>query len=360
VDFIRCSFIILLFWLGGCAKFSYLLKQGVGQIRLISGGRLNKELINDSQTDPKVKNKLKKIEQYKNFFYSYFSKNKTEIYSKTILLDRDAVSYLLTLSPYDRIKAKEECFPVVGCFPYIGFFKFDDAKKYAQNGSNIEMRSYIRPVYAYSTLGNFNDRILSSFFRYDNFDLAELIFHEIFHTIFFVKDEVSLNENLAGFFAEELTKIYFKDDLKYGEEKEEEKIKQTIFSHEISQGVQKLNGELRKQEEQKKARLSKLEADHVIEDFLKKELEPGLKKACVKASLSQGKCVFNFKDWNSARLAAFGTYNSGQEKIENFFIESKLTLKQYLELLEKEYEIFKKEKNKSDNNFENYFYQKND
>src|SRR5690606_28211743 len=54
--------------------------------------------------------------------------------------------------------------------------------------------------------------ILSSFFYYDDLDLAELIFHELFHTIFFIKDDVDLNENLANYFGKELVRLYFKDD----------------------------------------------------------------------------------------------------------------------------------------------------
>ena len=66
-------------------------------------------------------------------------------------------------------------------------------------------------MHAYSTLGYFNDHILSSFFYYNEHQLAEMIFHELFHTIFFVKNEVDLNENLAQYFAQQLTMEFFKD-----------------------------------------------------------------------------------------------------------------------------------------------------
>ena len=59
--------------------------------------------------------------------------------------------------------------------------------------------------------GKYNDRIISSFFRYDERRLANLIFHELFHAVFFIKDEVKANENLASFFARELAKEYFSD-----------------------------------------------------------------------------------------------------------------------------------------------------
>ena len=86
-----------------------------------------------------------------------------------------------------------------GCFPYLGFFKEGEAKKYAMKQEENGFSTYTRPVYAYSSLGHWNDRILSSFFHFDSRELANLVFHELFHHIFFIKNEVSLNENLATF-----------------------------------------------------------------------------------------------------------------------------------------------------------------
>ena len=61
--------------------------------------------------------------------------------------------------------------------------------------SNKGFSSHVRPVNAYSTLGHFNDRVLSSFFNYNEKGLANLIFHELFHSILFFKNGVNLNEN---------------------------------------------------------------------------------------------------------------------------------------------------------------------
>ena len=85
--------------------------------------------------DPKVskinKDKIELIGKYKEYFYNYFKRKSTPIYSKTMILDSEAVSYLVITSKKDEIKALNECFPFVGCFPYLGFFKKRSAKKYA-------------------------------------------------------------------------------------------------------------------------------------------------------------------------------------------------------------------------------------
>ena len=62
--------------------------------------------------------------------------------------------------------------------------------------------TYRRPVTAYSSLGNFDDPILSTFFLFSEKGLIELVFHELYHTLFFVKNQVDLNENLATYFSQ--------------------------------------------------------------------------------------------------------------------------------------------------------------
>ena len=163
----------------------------------------------DPLTSQVVKKKIKKIEDYKDYFYKFFKREVKGHYEKTTLLGRDAVTYLVTASPFNKIAPREECFPFVGCFPYLGFFNKKSALKHQEILEKEDWVTWMRPVYAYSTLGNFNDPILSSFFRYDDEVLAELIFHELFHTIFFIENEVQLNENLANFFSAKLVAKYF-------------------------------------------------------------------------------------------------------------------------------------------------------
>ena len=43
-------------------------------------------------------------------------------------------------------------------------------------------------------------------------ELAELIFHELFHGTIYVSGQVDLNENLAEFIAEKATLVFFNSD----------------------------------------------------------------------------------------------------------------------------------------------------
>ena len=188
---------LLLF--SGCAKVSYVLNQGVGQLKLQNNGQDNDKVLKDPLVKEKDKEKIRKIGEYKDYFFSYFNQKRTAIYSKTSILKQEAVSYLVIASQYDEVKAKEEKFPFVGKFPYLGFFDEKDAISHQKKLELLDYITWRRPVYAYSTLGYLTDNILSSFFYYNEFDMAEMIFHELFHTVFFIKNEVDLSENIAKF-----------------------------------------------------------------------------------------------------------------------------------------------------------------
>ena len=50
---------------------------------------------------------------------------------------------------------------------------------------------------AYSTLGYFNDPMLSTVIRYPDTEVARLIFHELAHQVAYAKDDTVFNESFA-------------------------------------------------------------------------------------------------------------------------------------------------------------------
>ena len=323
-----------LFLSTSCAKISYLYNQGKGQFQLLYQGRLNHKVLNDPRISSKDKDKIKKIIKYKKWFYSYWGDKESNIYNKTTFLKDKAVSYLLIASPYDHIEAKKECFPFMGCFPYLGYFKREDALKRAKELEDDDWITFIRPVYAYSTLGKLNDRILSSFFHYDDQDLAELIFHELFHTLFFIKNEVKLNENLANFFATQMRALYFK---------EKPFIKKHELLHEsMLTQIKKLN-EIYSQENN----LTKSKAKNILNRFIEKQFYPSLLQHCKQYKIHP--CYpLRQKNWNNASLAAFLTYESEEEKIRNLYQQLKkeknLSIKEFFFYIKDQYKNYRNKK----------------
>lgn len=206
----KIAWILLSFFLLSCSKTHYLIKQGLGQVALEWNDRDVVDVLNDPKISNEIKNKIKLIEEAKAYFYKSMAAKPTAIYDEVKFLDQDAVSYLVTVTPHDSLRPVMVSFPFYGQFPYLGFFSVEDAKEYAKEWSEKEHFSFMRPVYAYSTLNQWiaDDNILSSFFHYDDFSLVHMIMHELIHTVFFVKNEVSFNEHVAEYLAEILSNLF--------------------------------------------------------------------------------------------------------------------------------------------------------
>jgi predicted aminopeptidase len=347
---LKIAFLCILL-LSSCAKVGYVFEQGVGQFSLLMSGVDNEKMLKDPKVKPEHKEKIRKIEKYKKYFYEYFERKTTDIYSETTILKGDAVTYLVISSPFDKIEALEECFIFAGCFPYLGFFKESSAKEFAKDQEEDGLVTYIRPVYAYSTLGNFEDNILSSFFYYDDIGLAELVFHELFHTIFFAKDEVDLNENLANYFGQEMVLDYFKLDEMQKKERKASREKSSNLSMEVVVQAKKLQ-ELYKLKTPK----TKKDSEVLLAQFLKESFIPSLEKKCTELGIDFKKCFPLKRSWNNASLAAFLTYEKSMDKIHSIRDSKGLSLKDFFSYIEKEYNSYRDKGSKD--SFEAWFLNK--
>lgn len=323
----------------GCTMVSYLSEQGIEQMKIQWNGIKNEEFLDDPHISNEFKHKVMLVGEYKKFFYNYFKKKPTGIYSKTTMLPSKAVTYLVIASPHYKIEAHEFKFPLMGNFPYIGFFKKESAEKFAERlNSNENLVTYVRPVYAYSSLGYFEDRILSSFFHYDDIELAELVFHELFHTVFFIKDEVDLNENLANLFGKELLYEYFKDAPSLKDHFETQKKKDLL-----SDRVVDLIGILQNEFEKLGGFITDKKADILTKRFVNEVFLPELNEYCFKLKLPVDDCDIR-EEWNQASFAAFLTYEENQDFLKNIKLENNFNLHQFLGWLKKEHKIFESQK----------------
>ncbi|MFG1506136.1 aminopeptidase [Halobacteriovorax sp. ZH5_bin.2] len=323
-----------------CAKISYLTEQGIGQVDILWSARKNHEVLEDPKVSEEYKAKIKQIETYKTYFYNYWQRPSTDIYSKTTLLKSRAVTYLVIASRPNEIKARKECFTFYGCFPYLGFFKEESATEFAKGLEREGYETYTRDVLAYSTLGNFDDPILSSFFEYGKYSLTETVFHELFHTIFFAKSEVDLNENLANYFGEQMLIEYYKDDKEldgYFKNLElNSKLKKAVTDH-----AQKLK-DILKQDDWENAK----------KEYLSKTMPKELTSLCTKLEVTN--CWPAKMEWNTASLAAFMTYEKSQSYITQYAKQFNGDLKALFANIEQRYEKYLDDD--IEGSFENYLF----
>jgi len=130
-------------------------------------------------------------------------------YSQYAEVDSSALVWVLTAAPKDKLEPMTWWFPFVGSVPYKGYFDKSDAESEAKKLEAKGFDTFVRPSAAFSTLGWFNDPVLSTMIQSDEVGLVDTVLHELLHRTLWVKGGVDFNESLANFVGGELTKQFF-------------------------------------------------------------------------------------------------------------------------------------------------------
>jgi predicted aminopeptidase len=136
-------------------------------------------------------------------------------YSTYSYVDRPDLTYILTAAPKTELKPYTWWFLVVGRVPYKGYFSREEAETAAEELRADGYDTNVRTSAAFSTLGWFDDPLLGHLLKYDKVTLAEVIFHELFHSTLYVKGAGNFNESVANFVGGHAAIDFFRD--KFGE-----------------------------------------------------------------------------------------------------------------------------------------------
>lgn len=199
----------------------YGIRQASGQLHIIYNARPVEEYLNDSTVSQEVKDKLKLVDDVKSFAHERLHLAETNNYTEMYDQQGQPVLWVVTGCEPFSFQPYQWTFPVLGSVPYKGFFKKHLADQELEEIKGKGLDAGMRTVGGWSTLGWFNDPILSEMLSRSNGDLANLIIHELVHSTIFVKDSVEFNENLASFIADKGTLIYMSE--KFGADSDEMK-----------------------------------------------------------------------------------------------------------------------------------------
>ena len=177
----------------------YLSRAGWEEARILAGRQKIERLVEDPRTDEATRAKLQLVMAARSFARDSVGLDVGESFTTYSRLRRDTLVLVLSAAYRDRLEPHTWWFPIVGRVPYKGFFDFDAAQKAARDLQAEGLDTYLRPSAAFSTLGWFNDPLLSTTLRYDSLDLANTVIHEVTHNTFYAPGQAVFNESFATF-----------------------------------------------------------------------------------------------------------------------------------------------------------------
>ena len=118
-------------------------------------------------------------------------------YSDYVQLEQPYVLQNLFAADEFSTQLHRWCYPIVGCAGYRGYYDEELLAGYVNQLKAQNFDIYIGYVPAYSTLGWFDDPVLSSFIDWPDYRFAGLLFHELTHQRIYIDDDTQFNESLA-------------------------------------------------------------------------------------------------------------------------------------------------------------------
>ena len=183
--------------LSGCETLAYYAQAIGGQLSLMASAQPVASVLADPATPQALRERLELARSIRDYASRELRLPDNGSYRSYADLGRPYVVWNVVAAPEFSLEPVESCFPVAGCVPYRGFFAREDAERHAGGLHAAGNDVSVRGVPAYSTLGRFDDPLLSSFIRHPDAELARLIFHELAHQLLYVKSDSTFNESFA-------------------------------------------------------------------------------------------------------------------------------------------------------------------
>jgi predicted aminopeptidase len=181
----------------GCATLRYYSQAVNGQIDLMRRAvPIDEQLARDA-VPAALRAKLEAVLRIRKFASHDLGLPDNGSYKSYADLGRPFAVWNVFAAPAYSVEPVTSCFVFAGCVSYRGYFSEADAEAEGAARRAQGYDAYVGGVPAYSTLGWFDDPVLSTFIRYPDAELARLIFHELAHQLLYVKSDTRFNESFA-------------------------------------------------------------------------------------------------------------------------------------------------------------------
>ena len=181
----------------GCANLDYYRQAIGGHLEIMAKRRDIDAIIEDPNTNPTVRGKLRQVERMRQFSERELILPADGSYRTYVDLGRPYVTWTVVAAPELSLAPLNWCFPVVGCLAYRGYFSREAAQAYAGELRAAGYDVHVSGASAYSTLGWFDDPVLNTMLGRRDWQLAGFIFHELAHQRLYLQGDSTFSESYA-------------------------------------------------------------------------------------------------------------------------------------------------------------------
>lgn len=220
-------------------------------------------------------------------------------------------------------------FPIVGKAPYLWFFRMKDAKPWMEKYKSKGWDVWLRSARAYSTSGWFRDPITPAILNSDEWNLAELIAHELAHSTIWKRGYADFNETFASIVGEKIADHWivarFGADSAEIRRAREHREDQRIFVNIINGLYDELDTVYRDKQLTDEQKLK-----------LKNQLIGSLENRVLNSDLLDKTGYTDYirrEPWNNARLAQYRIYNCSREMFEVLLVKHNGNIRSFIKKL---------------------------
>jgi len=163
----------------------------------------NRKPINDvlarKDLSDDVRAKLETVLAVRKFAADQLGENVGGAYESIAPVDQNAIVYVVMAAPRDSLVPYTWWFPIVGSVPYRGYFDKSDALAEAASLEADGLDTIVRPSIAFSSLGFFDDPLLTNLLKLDRVELAGVLIHELFHRTYYLAGDAMFDESAANY-----------------------------------------------------------------------------------------------------------------------------------------------------------------
>ena len=183
--------------LPACETISYYAQATHGQLSMLMGRQHIAKLSADASLPDEWRRKLALVLAVRRFAETELLLPVADNYSTFVDTGREYAVWNVFAAPEFSTEAVTWCYLIAGCVSYRGYFSEQAASRYARRLATEGHDVYIGGVDAYSTLGWFDDSVLSTVLNRQDHQLAALVFHELAHQLVYVRGDTTFNESFA-------------------------------------------------------------------------------------------------------------------------------------------------------------------